>query len=138
LASPVAQPRTIQQFGSPTGEAAFRAAVGRVDCALGTPPLLVGGLLAWLRRPTGYAITAGLVFVSGLGDWPLGPILESLLSGGVVEWAVVAVHFTICAVSFGLLAWFLIRDSTILVNRTGRSIAKTESARWQLPLRMTR
>lgn len=95
------------EFGSPADDAVFRPQ-WVVDCALGTPPLLVGGLLAWLRKPLGYAIAPGMLFVSGLGGlaFAAAASLDSLLSGGPIELAVVAVHVTISATSFWLLAWF--------------------------------
>jgi hypothetical protein len=95
------------ELSSPAEEAVFRPQ-WVIDSALGTPPLLVGGILAWLRRPLGFVIAAGLLFVSGLGGvaFAAAATLDSLLSGGSIEWAVVAVHVVISAVSFGLLAWF--------------------------------
>ena len=40
-----------------------------VDCALGTPAVLLGGALLWRRSPLGYVVAPGLLFVSGLGGW---------------------------------------------------------------------
>jgi hypothetical protein len=80
-----------------------------LDCALGTPVLLLGGALLWRRLSLGYVAAPGLLFVSGLGGvaFSVAAVIGGLLSGRRTEPAVIAVHLTISAVSFALLAVFL-------------------------------
>ena len=98
----------VSEFGRRGAESGFRPQ-WVIDCALGTPPLLIGGFLAWLRRPLGYAIVGGLLFVSGLGGlaFAAAAMLQGLLSYAPIEWLVVGVHLIISAISFGLMVWFL-------------------------------
>jgi hypothetical protein len=102
----------LSEFTGATSEPGFRPQ-WVIDCALGTPPLLIAGLLAWLRRPMGYATVGGLLFVSGLGGlaFAAAAVFQGLLSDAPIEAAVVAVHLVIGAVSFGLLVWFLARQA---------------------------
>jgi len=97
----------VSEFGSSGAESGFRPQ-WVIDCALGTPPLLIGGFLAWLRRPLGYATVGGLLFVSGLGGlaFAAAAMLQGLLYYGPIEWSVVGVHLIISAISFGLMVWF--------------------------------
>lgn len=104
----------LSEFTGATGEPGLRPQ-WVIDCALGTPPLLVAGLLALLRRPMGYATVGGLLFVSGLGGlaFAAAAVFQGLLSGSSIEAAVVTVHLVIGAVSFGLLVWFLSRGAKV-------------------------
>ena len=97
----------VSEFGSGGSESGFRPQ-WVIDCALGTPPLLIGGFLAWLRRPLGYTIVGGLLFVSGLGGlaFAAAAMLPGLLSYVPIEWSVAVVHLIISAISFGLMVWF--------------------------------
>jgi hypothetical protein len=112
----------LSEFTSATSEPGFRPQ-WVIDCAMGTPPLLIAGLLAWLRRPMGYATVGGLLFVSGLGGlaFAAAALSEAFLSDAPVEAAVVGVHLIIGTISFCLLVWFLTRGraSSPLVDRRG-------------------
>jgi hypothetical protein len=77
-----------------------------VDYALGTPALLLGGVLLWRRDVLGYVAASGLLLVSGLNGlaFAASAVLDGLLAGRSIEPAVVAVHLVISGVSFALLA----------------------------------
>ena len=79
-----------------------------VDYALGTPALLLGGVLLWRRVPLGYVAASGLLLVSGLNGlaFAASAVLDGLLAGRSIESAVVVVHLVIGGVSFALLAFF--------------------------------
>ena len=100
----------LSEFTGATTQSGFRPQ-WVIDCALGTPPLLIAGLLAWLRGPVGYTTVGGLLFVSGLGGlaFAAAALLQGVLFGTSIEETVVAVHLIIGAISFGLLVWFLAR-----------------------------
>lgn len=55
----------VGAFGTSTTEAAWRGH-WMADWVLGTPALLVGGVLLWARRPVGYSVAPGLLLVSVL------------------------------------------------------------------------
>ncbi len=78
-----------------------------VDYALGTPALLLGGVLLWRRATLGYVAATGLLLVSGLNGlaFAASAVLDGLLAGRSIEPAVVAVHLVISGVSFALLAF---------------------------------
>jgi hypothetical protein len=100
----------IGALADPAGEAATRP-LAVADWALGTPILLAGGALIWLRMPLGYVAAPGLLLVSGLGGvaFALAAVVDNLGSGPQTEAAVIVVHVVISVVSFGLLALFLAR-----------------------------
>ena len=76
-----------------------------VDAALGTPVLLVGGLLLWRRAPLGYVTAAPLLLVSGLGGlaFAAAAVLDRLLGGSAIDPTVVAVHLGIFVIDVVLL-----------------------------------
>jgi hypothetical protein len=98
----------LSMLASPTTEAGMRAQ-WVVDCALGTPVLLLGGALLWRRSPLGYVAAPGLLFVSGLGAvaFSVAAVIDGLLSGPRMEPVVIATHLLIGAVSFALLVFFV-------------------------------
>lgn len=79
-----------------------------VDYAVGTPALLLGGVLLLRRAPLGYAAAAGLLLVSGLNGlaFAASAVLDGALAGRPVEPAVVSVHLVIAAASLAILARF--------------------------------
>jgi hypothetical protein len=95
-------------LASGAGEAGLRGH-WVADWAVGTPVLLLGGVLLWRRAPLGYVAAAGLLLVSGLGGavFAVAAGLDNLLAGPRTEPAVMAVHLAISAVSVALLAVFL-------------------------------
>jgi hypothetical protein len=95
-------------LGSPAAEPAMRPQ-WVVDYALGTPALLLGGVLLWRRAALGYVAAPGLLLVSGLNGlaFSASAVLDGVLDGRSIEPAVVAVHLVIGGVSFALLAFFL-------------------------------
>ena len=97
----------VSALGSPATEAGMRPQ-WVVDYALGTPALLLGGVLLWRRAPLGYVAATGLLLVSGLNGlaFAASAVLDGLLAGRPIEPAVVAVHLVIGGVSFALLAFF--------------------------------
>jgi len=98
----------ISALGSPAGEVLMRP-LAVADWAVGTPVLLVGGILLWLRLPLGYVAAIGLLLVSGLGGvaFAVAAVLDNLGSGPKTEVAIIVIHLVISAVSLALLAWFL-------------------------------
>jgi flavodoxin len=98
----------VGALGDPAREAGTRP-LAVADWALGTPVLLLGGALLWLRVPLGYVAATGLLLVSALGGvvFALAAVLDNLLSHPQTELAVIAVHLVISAVSLALLAWFV-------------------------------
>lgn len=97
----------VSALGSPTDEAGMRPQ-WVVDYVLGTPALLLGGVLLWRRAALGYVAATGLLLVSGLNGlaFSASAVLDGLLAGRSIEPAVVAVHLVISAVSFALLVFF--------------------------------
>jgi hypothetical protein len=81
---------------------------GTVDAALGTPVLLVGGLLLWRRAPLGYVTTAPLLLVSGVGGlaFAAAAVIDRLLGGAATDPAVIGVHLAVMVVDLVLLAIF--------------------------------
>jgi hypothetical protein len=98
----------LSALGDPAGEVATRP-LAVADWALGTPVLLAGGVLLWLRAPLGYVAAPGLLMVSSLGGmaFALAAVLDNLLAGPQTDAAVIAVHLVISVVSFALLRLFL-------------------------------
>lgn len=80
----------LSMLGSPPGELGFRAQ-WVVDCAVGTPVLLVGGALIWRYAPLGYVAAPGLLLVSGLGGvaFAVAGALDEPLNGQRTDWAVI-------------------------------------------------
>jgi len=95
-----------------------------VDCALGTPALLLGGALLWRRSSLGYVVAPGLLFVSGLGGvaFSVAAVIDGLLTSDRTEPAVIAVHLAISAFCFMLLAFF-VRGAARHQRPTSRPIA---------------
>ncbi len=79
-----------------------------VDMAIGTPVLVIGGALLWLRRPLGYVVTGGLLLVSALGGiaFAVAALFDNALAAPSTEPAVIVVHLVISAVSGVFLAFF--------------------------------
>jgi hypothetical protein len=103
----------VGMFGGSVSDLGFRPQ-WVVDCALGTPALLIGGALLWRRAPLGYQTAPGLLFVSALGGaaFVAPGILDRPLGDHPIEWPVIAVHLVISAISVGLLVFFLNRVAT--------------------------
>jgi hypothetical protein len=100
----------VGALSDPAGESATRP-LAVADWALGTPVLLAGGVLLWLRTPLGYVAAPGLLLVSGLGGvaFALAAAIDNILSGPQTDVAVIAVHLVISLVSVALLGFFLAR-----------------------------
>jgi hypothetical protein len=100
----------LDAFGSTATEAAWRGH-WVADWALGTPAMLLGGVLLWRRWPFGYVVGPGLLLVSGLGGVAFaGAATIDNVSGGLrTDWSVVIVHVVISAASFAVLGWYLRR-----------------------------
>ncbi|MBF4994382.1 hypothetical protein ITX31_09690 [Arthrobacter gandavensis] len=79
------------------------------DWILGTPVLIMGGILLWARRAFGYVTAPGLLLVSALGGVVLAAaaVIDNLSGGIRTDAAVVAVHLVISAGSVAVLVWFL-------------------------------
>lgn len=121
----------VGMLGSPASELGFRPQ-WVVDCALGTPALLIGGALLWRRAPLGYQAAEGLLLVSALGGvaFAVAGILDRPLGSHPVDWSVIAVHLAISAVSAGLLAFFASRVATRQPNaQTFASTDRPQSRR---------
>jgi hypothetical protein len=100
----------MSQLGSAAGDASTRP-LAVADWALGSPVLLIGGVLLWRRLPLGYVAGAGLLLVSGLGGvaFAVAAVVDNMAGAPVTESAVIAVHLVISAVSLALLAVFVVR-----------------------------
>jgi hypothetical protein len=98
---------TLAALGGPAAAAGMRPQ-WIVDDALGTPALLLGGVLLWRRTSLGHVVAAGLLLVSGLNGlaFAVSAVLDGQLSGRAVEPAVIVVHLVIGAISLALLAFF--------------------------------
>lgn len=122
----------IGAFGSSGPEPAWRGH-WVADWIVGTPALIAGGMLLWLRRPFGYAATPGLLLVSTLGGiiFAVAAVVDNLAGGMRTDVAVVVVHLVICAASLGVLVWFLIaaRGGAPKIRRAGPSGARHGSKR---------
>lgn len=96
----------VGALASPVGEPGMRPQ-WVVDYALGTPALLLGGVLLWRRAALGYVAATGLLLVSGLNGlaFAASAVLDGLLAGRSIEPAVVVVHLVISGVSFAVLAF---------------------------------
>jgi hypothetical protein len=104
-----------------------------VDYTVGNPVLLIGGVLLWRRAGLGYAIAAGLLFLSGVNGvaFAVGGVLGPLLTAVPIEAAVIAVHLGIAAVCLVLLAVFVRGGSARLADerRSGRVCSGREAVR---------
>jgi len=80
-----------------------------VDYTVGTPVLLIGGVLLWRRARLGYVAAAALLFVSGVNGvaFAVSGVLGALITVAPTDAAVIAVHLVISAISFALLVLFL-------------------------------
>jgi hypothetical protein len=79
------------------------------DWNVGTPVLVLGGVLLLRRAPLGYLAAAGLLLVSALGGvvFAIAAAVDNLLNGPRTEPSIIVVHLVISAVSGVLLAAFL-------------------------------
>jgi hypothetical protein len=82
------------------------------DWTMGTPALVLGGVLLLRRVRLGYVVAAGLLLVSALGGvvFALAATVDNLLSGPWTEPATIIVHLVISPFSAALLAVFF-RDA---------------------------
>lgn len=91
------------------------------DWIVGTPVLVLGGVLLWRRAALGYVAAAGLLLVSALGGvvFAIAAAVDNLLTGPRTDPAVIVVHLVISALSGVLLAVFLgpVRARLALVSR---------------------
>lgn len=99
-------------LGDPGREAAMRP-LAVADWAVGTPALLAGGVLLWLRAPMGYAAAPGLLLVSALGGavFAMAAVIDNAAAGPQTDAAVIAVHVVVSMVSLALLA-FALREAS--------------------------
>jgi hypothetical protein len=96
--------------GSAAGEMTLRSqGTTAVDYMVGSAPLLIGGGLLWRREGLGYVAAPGLLLVSLAGGvgFAISVVMEAIMSGGSIDWAVVAIHLIIATISLGLLGYFL-------------------------------
>lgn len=112
----------IGAFGSSATEAGWRGH-WVADWILGTPVLIMGGILLWARRPFGYTAAPGLLLVSALGGvvFAVAAVTDNLSGGIRTDLSVVVVHLVISAASLAVLAWFL--------SATHRTAAKIRKPR---------
>lgn len=98
----------VSAFGSSATEAAWRGH-WVADWILGTPVLIVGGILLWARRSIGYTAAPGLLLVSALGGvvFAVSALLDNLTGGIRTDMSVIIVHLIISAASLTVLVWFL-------------------------------
>jgi hypothetical protein len=98
----------ISAFGSIQTEAAWRGH-WVADWILGTPVLILGGILLWARRPFGFTAAPGLLLVSALGGvvFAAAAVVDNLTGGIRTDFSVVVVHLVISAASLAVLVWFL-------------------------------
>jgi hypothetical protein len=97
----------VSALGDPATEVGTRP-LAVADWVVGTPVLLVGGLLLWGRAALGYVVGPGTLLVSGLGGvaFAIAAVVDNMLGGPQTEPAVVGVHLAIATVSIGLLVHF--------------------------------
>jgi hypothetical protein len=98
----------IRALGDPTTEAATRP-LAVADWVVGTPVLVIGGLLLLGRAALGYVVAPGLLLVSGLGGvaFAIAAVVDNVLGSPQTEPAVIAIHLVIATISIGLLAYFV-------------------------------
>jgi hypothetical protein len=99
----------IATLASPSGGDPLLRPQWIVDYTVGTPVLLIGGVLLWQRARLGYVVAAGLLFVSGVNGvaFAVSGVLGALITAAPTDAAVIAVHLGISAISFALLVLFL-------------------------------
>ncbi len=81
------------------------------DWVVGTPVLVLGGVLLWRRAPLGYVSAAGLLLVSVLGGVAFAvaaSVDNGLAAGPQTEPSTIAVHLVISAISAALLVVLLV------------------------------
>src|SRR6266542_2818735 len=102
----------------PNSAATLAEAGGRghwvADWTVGTPVLVLGGVLLLRRVPLGYVVAAGLLLVSAMGGavFALAATADNLLSGPWTQPATIVVHLVRSTFSAALLA-VLVRDARI-------------------------
>ncbi|HET9222802.1 MAG TPA: hypothetical protein VFO07_09880 [Roseiflexaceae bacterium] len=106
-----------------------------VDYTLGTPVLLIGGVLLWRRARLGYVSAAGLLLVSGVNGvaFAVSGALGALITTTPTDAAVIAVHLVISAISFALLVLFLRGAETLLYIASHRSLYILKQILWLSP-----
>jgi hypothetical protein len=79
------------------------------DWTVGTPVLVLGGVLLWRRLPLGYVAAPGLLLVSAVGGvmFALAAAVDNLVAGPGTEPATIGVHLVISALSAALLVVFV-------------------------------
>jgi hypothetical protein len=123
-------------LGSPAADAGMRPQ-WVVDFGLGTPVLLLAGVLLWRRASLGYVAAAGLLLVAGLNGlaFSTSAVFDGLLAGRSLEPAVVAVHLVIAGVSLALLVFFCRsatgRQPVGLLGTSSRDHLRRQSRRGQ-------
>ncbi|MGN6326588.1 hypothetical protein [Pseudolysinimonas sp.] len=110
----------ISAFGSAT-EAAWRGH-WVADWVLGTPVLVMSGILLWTRRPFGYATGPALLLVSALGGvaFAVAAGADDLTGGIRTDLSVIVVHLVISAASAAVLTWFLAAAQRASANDLAR------------------
>jgi hypothetical protein len=98
----------IGTFDGGATEAAWRGH-WVADWVVGTPALLLGGIMLWARRPFGYSVAPAMLLVSALGGvvFAAAAALDNFSGGLRTDWTVVVVHLVISAVSLAVLVWHL-------------------------------
>lgn len=98
----------IGALGSSATESAWRGH-WVADWILGTPVLIMGGVMLWARLPFGYTAAPGLLLVSALGGvvFAVAAAVDNLTGGIRTDVSVIVVHLVISAASLAVLAWFL-------------------------------
>lgn len=98
----------IGAFASEATEAAWRGH-WVADWILGTPVLVLGGILLWAKQPLGYTAAPALLLVSALGGavFSVAAVVDNATGGIRTDLSVVVVHQAISAASLAVLAWFL-------------------------------
>jgi hypothetical protein len=98
----------VDALGSSITEAAWRGH-WVADWTLGTPVLLLGGVLLWRRTAFGYVLAPALLLVSGLGGvaFAAAALVNNVAGDLRTEGSVIVVHLVIGAASFVVLVWFL-------------------------------
>jgi hypothetical protein len=99
----------IATLASPSGVDPLLRPQWIVDYTVGTPVLLIGGVLLWRRARLGYVAAAGLLFLSGVNGvaFAVSGVLGALITAARIDAAVIAVHLVLSAISFALLGFFV-------------------------------